>query len=208
MKKGLRTRLRLLEEAAKLIAERGIDKLTIRALAKAAKVSPGTVSEHFNRMDDFLYLIIQYVLTASMAELVGPGVNPDKLEGARAKVQLLPLENLRLFNRHPYFYSCLALSYHSMKHDHRLATLHRQNYDRTVTQVQGFLVDLAKECRFRAPPQLTREFAIQIVYVVEAGLLFHSTGLNSDSKDVLARQATMIDSLLDRFLAAAEALQT
>lgn len=77
-----RNRNRLLEEAARLVAEGGVASLTMEAVAAAAQVGKGTVSRRFGNRAGLLYALLDHhercLQTAFLSgpPPVGPGAPP------------------------------------------------------------------------------------------------------------------------------------
>lgn len=101
----------LLEAALDVVAEKGVDALTVRATAARAGVSPGTVSYHFTTSDDLLVRALEHGAdeTASMleqlaADLVDGGWDRDAWPGAFAAALAHSLEAHR-----PQHIACIEL---------------------------------------------------------------------------------------------------
>lgn len=107
-------RAEILKAAARVVAERGIDTLTLAELAEALDCSTYTLTYHFGRKEQLLAAIIEHAETQLREEierLAGePGTSPGELlrhywqttrePGARAYLRLW-LELLVLASRHP-----------------------------------------------------------------------------------------------------------
>ncbi|MFC3884432.1 TetR/AcrR family transcriptional regulator [Bacillus songklensis] len=64
-KPGVVSKKELIQSAKKCIAEKGIDKLTLKAVAEGAKVTQGTVYYHFRTKEQLLLQIVEDVCQES-----------------------------------------------------------------------------------------------------------------------------------------------
>lgn len=101
----------LLEAALDVVAELGVDALTVRATAARAGVSPGTVSYHFATSDDLLVRALEHgadqaaaMLEQLAADLVDGGWDADAWPGVFAAALSHSLEEHR-----PQHLACLEL---------------------------------------------------------------------------------------------------
>lgn len=92
---------RLRDAAIELVADRGVDGLTARAVAEAADVSPGLVTHHFGSMEGLQQACDHHVATlvrASKQDAMAQGAGMDPLAALRSvdNAHLLPYLARRL----------------------------------------------------------------------------------------------------------------
>ncbi|CAM3856675.1 TetR/AcrR family transcriptional regulator [Bacillus paramycoides] len=76
---------KLLEAAKEIIAEHGMEKLTLKAVAESAQVTQGTVYYHFKTKDQLLLEVTESFCKASW-EQIGKGVKLEKaLQSAKSR---------------------------------------------------------------------------------------------------------------------------
>lgn len=90
----LTARARIRDAALRLFAERGIERATIRDIAKAAGVSPGLVRHHFGSKEDLRAATDAYALEQVMsikyrAAEKGLGANPAFLPGVQPTLLMM-----------------------------------------------------------------------------------------------------------------------
>ena len=73
---GQLTRVRLMDAAAELIAERGWGAVTTRLVAERAGLQPGLVHYHFSSVTDLLIDSSLRAAQATVAQILGPALTP------------------------------------------------------------------------------------------------------------------------------------
>jgi AcrR family transcriptional regulator len=192
--KGARTRQRILECAAELIAKKGLQAVTTRSLGKAARVSPGLISHHIPNMENLLFDVIQHIF-AITDHPKSKSIPPDPMSELRALVR----RNFGFFENHTSYYHCLLLSYVHARFDRRFSTIHTEQFAAVRNSIVLHLRELANK-RNRAISQLEIEMAAQsIMEVIEGGLLFASL-LGTDAIAQSIRQVELLESLVERLI--------
>jgi AcrR family transcriptional regulator len=75
--RGAATRRRIAAAAVELVAERGWNAVTTRAVAERAGVNPGLVHYHFATIDELLRVAVIEALESTLLEAAGPLEDPS-----------------------------------------------------------------------------------------------------------------------------------
>ncbi|MES2493384.1 MAG: TetR/AcrR family transcriptional regulator [Pseudomonadota bacterium] len=108
------TQERLIIQAERLFAERGIDGVTMRMICDAAKQKfAGSVQYHFGDLAGLLYAVFEYretQLQPRRRELLEQGRRDDRLDDVRFLLRVLFEPNFRLYTEqgNSYFLRCHA----------------------------------------------------------------------------------------------------
>ena len=95
---SLRTRDRILKAAQRLIATRGADACTTRAVAAAAKVTPGALYRHFASRDELIRHAVELALESFERHLLDAIISVPV--GSFARISALGTAYLRFAQQH------------------------------------------------------------------------------------------------------------
>lgn len=166
--KGDKTRRYLLEVTAQFYAQHGVNKVTVRALAAAARMSPGTITHYFPKISDLFPEVIKHIFEKGKIE-----TRDQTLRSSEEQLAFIVKMNFDFFViTNPHYYKCLLLSYYFIGVDQRITTIHKSSLEFTIRSVETLLRQTAAQ---RNMPQTDLEsMAKRIVERIEGGLLFCS----------------------------------
>lgn len=168
MKKGDRTRLRLLEVASLCIAERGLDHLTVRSFAVAAEVSPGVITRYFPRTELILPAVIQYIF-AEIRNAVHPA---DPSVTGEERILHIVSENFRYFalekNHHNL---CLVHSYLYVGTNREIGEIHRSVIAGATERLEHHVRVMGEQHGLSLSDDRVSYFARSTMQQLEGGLI-------------------------------------
>lgn len=155
MTKGQKTKLRLLELAARIIGDEGIENLTVRSLANKAAVSPGLITRYFPKVTDIFPEVVKHVFE-EVKKGLPPGETTDPaewfVETARANFRFFVQENMH-YNR------CLFYAYIRAEFD-RGAGLHfHQVVTSSILRGKIQAIRLAEKNGLKVDDEFASDFA-------------------------------------------------
>lgn len=192
--RGPVSRERLVGAARTVARTKGLTALTVRAVATAAQVSPGSVLYHFNAFDDLVQAAVEGVMEEfydqrrMLAESI-PDVRVRLLAMIEAGVPDEVSDDLRML------YECLAVV-HIRPH---LAPLNRLVVER---QVQLYLttLDIGTGLGLFRPQLPTTVIARHLVALEDAYDLYPVAGITSDRAAIRRSVVDLAELLLDTSL--------
>ncbi|HVX43124.1 MAG TPA: TetR/AcrR family transcriptional regulator [Mycobacteriales bacterium] len=134
-------KVELAEALLDIAAEGGLDRVSVREVAAAARVSIGAVQHHFSTKDDMLVFAFEYVVDRSAARVAALPQDGPIADVLRASLlELLPLDAGRHRETSVYvaFAARAAVS-------PRLAEVHRRTHDRIRTELAEALTELGAD---------------------------------------------------------------
>lgn len=167
MKKGDRTRLRLLECAAELVASHGSNHLTVRALAARAEVSPGSVTRYFPKVDQVFPAVIDYVFARYFEEL------PDNVKLATGEARLVG--NARFgfqhwTSTHAHHHICIMHAYAYVSSNKAIARILHQMVWGSVERSGVYTRQMVEERGLTATDRQIDLFAHMYMQLLQGGL--------------------------------------
>ena len=182
----------LTDSVLRIVAERGLDGVTIREVAAASGVSIGTVQHHFHSKDDLLAAAFQEVVRRTRGRLEDIRLGSDvRANLARVLRELLPLGAGRAVEARVYLaFSARAATAPRLAEIQQavLAELHR-----------GLVEAFALAWGESASPTRCRTAAHATIALVD-GLALHA--VSSDGWLTSRRQTAALDLVLDALIAA------
>jgi AcrR family transcriptional regulator len=168
MKKGEKTKDRLLEIAAKVISRIGLDQFTLRSFAKAAKVSPGHINYHFPVMSEVFPQVVGHVFSVAT-----PMVRKKQAGTALERLLHSLEQNFEFYiKKKSEYYRCIQLSYFYVSLNPRVADLNLGNLKESLSSIEKHLRTIASENGLQPNENIVAEFAQAIFEQLEGGLIY------------------------------------
>ncbi|CAH0120124.1 HTH-type transcriptional regulator BetI [Paenibacillus sp. CECT 9249] len=127
----------LLASAKRCIAEDGIGKLTLKAVAEGAGVTQGTVFYHFRTKDQLLFEIVKDLCESSWNDLNNRTVSLECREGIGQALQSARSRCQYRSFYHQLFYSLVVAGFQQADIRKQLGTLLRMENDRLSQLLDG-----------------------------------------------------------------------
>ena len=169
--KGELTALRILDAACVCIAELGIERTSITAIAKRAKVSRALVAHHFPRKAELFGHVIRYIADEGYKSIEAAPAGTDEI----GEIRHIVSANLDFFLDNPHFFRSFFLFYYYASFRKEFRRLNTQMQERAVGRFAEILTGIAKKGGsdfeskkvLETAERLEREliYGIQIYYV-------------------------------------------
>lgn len=198
MKKGEKTRIRLLECAAKIIARYGSGQLTVRLLAEHAGVSPGLINRYFPKAEEIYTEVVSYIFSRYYVEI------PPTLIQARGEARLIAsaqygLQHYVFDNFH--YNLCLTHAYVHARGNKTVGAILHQMVWGSVDRVKGHVRDMLDDHGLVATEKQIALFGFMYMQLLEGGLQ-HCTLLKTkkERRDYADQFVEVLQERIDEFL--------
>ncbi len=133
--KGHATFNKILFAAASCIAEIGIEKTSITAIAKKAKTSRGLVAHYFPKKSKLFLEIIKNIAKKAYESIE---TTPSDLNGEE-ELKHYAVANLNFFLKNPVFFKCFLLFYYYASISEEFRTMNEEFNKRALLRFQNSL---------------------------------------------------------------------
>lgn len=115
MTRGARTRLRIVEGALRLFAEKGVDGTSVRDIAQAADITEPAIYRHFESKDDLVWQVFSAhygALGAALETTEAAEGGTGSATGFKAQLAAMIREICGLYDQNPALFRFLLLTQH------------------------------------------------------------------------------------------------
>ena len=129
------------ESALQIIAEKGFENSTVRAIAKHSGLSIGIVHKYMGERDAFIKTLSNYVAIKAYVFLQ----NPPEGMPAKDKILFNCEQNLRFFLAHPHYGRFFVLMYYYASVDKRIREINQKLVDAAEARLLGYFTEAYPE---------------------------------------------------------------
>lgn len=191
MRKGEATRLRVIDEAARQAALKGLAGVSLGDLAEAVGISKSGLFKHFESKDAMQRAVVEQVMDHFATFVWGPA---EALDRGRARLELI-FDRWLDWAEHEWPQSGCPITAFSVELDDRPGELR----DVFQTRLRGWRKTVVREFRALREPPLTENEAQAAYFQMKSFILGHSDARRMMGDADARRSAhAAFDALLDR----------
>ncbi len=136
LSKGQRTAIKILEAAARCIAQIGAEKTSISAIAKEANLKRSLIAYHFPKKDDIFYKVMQHIMYQfGRYYIPSRPTRPTETNS----VEWLFEAYIDYFQEYPHFFHCYLHCFYLSSVHYRYKTLNTKILRRILLRIMVYM---------------------------------------------------------------------
>jgi len=167
--KGRTTYRNIMESAARCVADLGIERTSVTAIAQKAGVSRSLVAHYLPSQNDLLLTIMHHISNVG-TEMVTP---QDGTQSGEDQLLFSVQSNFSFFEKFPHYFSCQLLLYSSSAIREDCRKLNRTIYESFIGRITGYLELSATEKKIEVKKEAIQRFAEQTYSNVDGAMVVY-----------------------------------